>query len=65
VIPEIDLCRVANLMLTRFGDNAEVESAVRADELTAAGDHDGAECQTNNRQLTDRGEFAQRRRASL
>jgi hypothetical protein len=35
VISEIDLCRVANLMLTRYGHNAEVESAVRADELTA------------------------------
>jgi hypothetical protein len=42
VIPEIDIWRVANLMLKRYGDNAEVESTVRADELTAAGDHDGA-----------------------
>jgi hypothetical protein len=31
VIPEIDLCRVANLMLTRYGDNAEVESAKSGD----------------------------------
>ena len=40
--PEIDIWRVATLMLKRYGDNAEVESAVRAHELTAARDHDGA-----------------------
>jgi hypothetical protein len=38
VIPEIDIWRVANLMLKRYGDNAEVESARRADELATAGD---------------------------
>jgi hypothetical protein len=27
VIPEIDISRVANLMLKRYGDSAEVESA--------------------------------------
>jgi len=27
VIPEIDIWRVANLMLKRYGDQAEVESA--------------------------------------
>jgi hypothetical protein len=38
VIPEIDIWRVANLMLKRYGDTALVESASRADELAAAGD---------------------------
>ena len=33
VIPDIDIWRVANLMLKRYGDLAEVESARRADEL--------------------------------
>jgi hypothetical protein len=33
VIPEIDIWRVANLMLKRYGDNAEAESARRVDEL--------------------------------
>jgi hypothetical protein len=42
VIPEIDIWRVANLMLKRYGDNAEVESARRADEFAATGDIDGA-----------------------
>jgi hypothetical protein len=38
VIPEIDIWRVANLMLKRYGDTAQVESARRADELAAARD---------------------------
>jgi len=29
-------------MLKRYGDNAHMESAARADELAADGDHDGA-----------------------
>jgi hypothetical protein len=33
MIPEIDIWRVANLMLQRYGDLAEEESARRADEL--------------------------------
>jgi hypothetical protein len=41
VIPEIDIWRVANLMLKRYGDNAEVESSRRADELAADGDYAG------------------------
>jgi hypothetical protein len=41
VIPEIDIWRVANLVLKRYGDNAEVESARRADELAKAGDSAG------------------------
>jgi hypothetical protein len=42
VIPEIDIWRAAQLMLKRYGDEALDESAVRADELAAAGDDDGA-----------------------
>ena len=38
MIPEIDIWRVANLMLTRYGDEATAESAKRADELAADGD---------------------------
>jgi hypothetical protein len=41
VIPEIDIWRVANLMLKRYGNAALVESARRADELAAAGDTAG------------------------
>jgi hypothetical protein len=42
VIPEIDIRRAANLMLKRYGEKALEESAMRADELAAGGDHDGA-----------------------
>jgi hypothetical protein len=38
VIPEIDIWRVANLMLTRYGDEATTEGTKRADELAADGD---------------------------
>jgi hypothetical protein len=41
VIPEIDIWRVPNLMLKRYGDRAFVESARRADEVAAAGDTAG------------------------
>jgi hypothetical protein len=42
VIPEIDIWRAANLMLKRYGEKALDESATRADELAAGGDHNGA-----------------------
>jgi hypothetical protein len=29
VIPEIDIWRIANLMLKRYGDEADIESAIR------------------------------------
>ena len=38
MIPEIDIWRVANLMLTRYGDEAPAQSAKRAEELAADGD---------------------------
>ena len=43
VIPEIDIWRAATLMLKRYGDKALEQSDRRVDELTAAGDHDGAD----------------------
>jgi uncharacterized protein DUF6961 len=43
VIPEIDIWRAANLMLKRHGEKALEQSATRADELAAGGDHDGAD----------------------
>jgi hypothetical protein len=36
VIPEIDIWRVAYLMLKRYGDEADIESAIRAEELAEA-----------------------------
>jgi hypothetical protein len=42
VIPEIDICRAANLMLKHYGEKALEESTMRADELAAGGDHNGA-----------------------
>jgi hypothetical protein len=42
VIPEIDIWRAATLMLKRYGDKA-LEQSDRRVELTAAGDHDGAD----------------------
>jgi hypothetical protein len=42
VIPEIDIWRVAFLMLKRYGDEADIEGAIRAEELTEQRDHNGA-----------------------
>ena len=42
MIPEIDIWRVANLMLRRYGDEADIESAIRAEELFEEGDHNDA-----------------------
>ena len=42
MIPEIDIWRAANLMLKRYGEKALDESATRADQFAADGDHDGA-----------------------
>jgi hypothetical protein len=42
VIPEIDIWCIANLMLKCYGDEADIESALRAEELAEAGDHNGA-----------------------
>jgi len=42
VISEVDIWRVANLMLKRYSVEAMLESAQRAYELTADGDRFGA-----------------------
>ena len=42
MIPEIDIWRVANLMLKCYGDQAEAESAIRMQELAFNGDSAGA-----------------------
>ena len=38
MIPEIDIWRLATLMLKRYGDGADIESAIRAEELAEKGD---------------------------
>jgi len=50
MIPEIDIWRVANLVLNHCGDEAAAKSVRRADELTEEGDHNGA---TVWRRVTD------------
>jgi hypothetical protein len=43
VIPEVDVWRIANLMLTRYGEeDALLEGAQHAHELAADGDRAGA-----------------------
>ena len=42
MIPEIDIWRVAHLMLKRYGDEADIERALRAEDLAEEGDHNGA-----------------------
>ena len=42
MIPEIDIWRVANLVLKRYGDEADMESALWAEEASEEGDHNGA-----------------------
>ena len=42
VIQEIEIWRVAVLMIKRHSDEAEANSFVRAEELAAEGDHAGA-----------------------
>ena len=38
MIPEIDIWRVAYLMLKRYGDEVDIVSAIRAEEFGEAGD---------------------------
>ena len=42
MIPEIDIWRIANLMLKCYGDEADIESAIRAEELFDESDHNRA-----------------------
>jgi hypothetical protein len=37
MIPDIDIWRIAKLMLKCYGDEADIESAIRAEELAEAG----------------------------
>jgi len=41
MVPEIDIWRIATLMLRCYGDEADIESAIRAEELAEAGDRVG------------------------
>ena len=41
MIPEIDIWRIATLMLKCYGNEADIESAIRAEELAEAGDRAG------------------------
>jgi hypothetical protein len=41
VIPEIDIWRLAYLMVKRYGHQADIENAIRAEELADAGDRAG------------------------
>jgi hypothetical protein len=41
MIPEIDIWRIANLMMKCYGGEADIESAIRAEELAEAGDWAG------------------------
>jgi hypothetical protein len=41
MIPDLDIWRSANLMIQQHGDLADIEAAMRADDLLAKGDIDG------------------------
>jgi len=42
VIPDLDIWRAAQLMVKRYGEDAAIQAAIRADELLAEGDVDRA-----------------------
>ncbi len=42
MIPDIDIYRVANLLVKRHGQDASIEAAMRADAMLDKGDLDGA-----------------------
>ncbi len=41
MISDLDIYRSANELIEQFGDAADIEAAMRADELMEAGDMDG------------------------
>ncbi len=41
MIPDIDIYRVANLLVKRHGQDASIEAAMRADAMLDKGDPDG------------------------
>ena len=42
MIPDLDIWRAAQLMVKRYGEHAAIQAGMRADELLAEGDVDGA-----------------------
>jgi hypothetical protein len=42
--PEIDIWRVAGMVIRRYGETAQAESAKRADEFAAIGDEGSRNC---------------------
>ena len=42
MIPDLDIWRAAQLMVKRYGDDAAIQAASRADDLLAEGDLDEA-----------------------
>jgi hypothetical protein len=61
VIPEIDIWRIANLMLKCYGDEADIESAIRAEDLAEEGDRAG---EAVWRRIIDRNQAAREHDAS-
>ncbi len=43
MIPDIDIYRVANLLVKRHGQDASIEAAMRADAMLEKGDLDGCD----------------------
>ncbi len=41
MIPDLDIYRTANLLIKEHGQDAQIEAAIRADELLNKGDLDG------------------------
>jgi hypothetical protein len=41
MISDVDVWRAANLLIRRFGEEAELEAARRADQMLERGDRDG------------------------
>ena len=48
MIPDLDIYRSANLLVKRYGEDAELEAASRVDAMIEAGDPDGAAVTTVN-----------------
>ena len=41
MIPDLDICRSANVLVKQHGQDAPIEAAMRADELLDKGDLEG------------------------
>ena len=42
IFAELDIWRAAQLLVKRYGDDAAIQAGMRAEELLARGDDDGA-----------------------